>query len=426
MQEIVRIFKEIQANSSKNDKKAIISANADNQLFRECLVFLLDGNVTTGIKKSSLKKRVVDIGEYYNNWSDFMKYIATNNTGRDLDISIAQNTIRTLADTEEEKAFCEGMITKTLRLGCDKKTVNAVIPNLIPTWDVMLGSPKNKLRLKKDEKIFLSHKLNGNRGSYNGNGKLLSRQGKEFKGLEHVIEDIYKAGLKDFFVDGELIRKNVDGVSDGENFRIGTGIINSDGSNKEEISFVIFDLFPAYELESKESSAKYSQRKLDLLELKDTINRLGLKHIDVVEMVYEGTDHSVLDDKLAEADAKGWEGLMLNKDAVYKCKRSTDLIKLKTFFTCDLEVLDVVEGDGRLKGTFGALICKYKDNTVNVGSGYDDSTRSYIWQNREDVIGKIVEIKYKEESENKDTGLKSLQFPVFVGFRNDKTEESYN
>lgn len=244
MQEIVRIFKEIQANSSKNDKKAIISANADNQLFRECLVFLLDGNVTTGIKKSSLKKRVVDIGEYYNNWSDFMKYIATNNTGRDLDVSIAQNTIRTLADTEEEKAFCEGMITKTLRLGCDKKTVNAVIPNLIPTWDVMLGSPKNKLRLKKDEKIFLSHKLNGNRGSYNGNGKLLSRQGKEFKGLEHVIEDIYKAGLKDFFVDGELIRKNVDGVSDGENFRIGTGIINSDGSNKEEISFVIFDLFP--------------------------------------------------------------------------------------------------------------------------------------------------------------------------------------
>ena len=49
MLEVIRLFKEIQNTSSLNDKKAIITANKDNELFKKCLVFLLDGNITTGI-----------------------------------------------------------------------------------------------------------------------------------------------------------------------------------------------------------------------------------------------------------------------------------------------------------------------------------------------------------------------------------------
>lgn len=49
--EVIKLFKQIQDTSSLNDKKAIIIANKDNELFKECLRFLLDGNVTTGIAK---------------------------------------------------------------------------------------------------------------------------------------------------------------------------------------------------------------------------------------------------------------------------------------------------------------------------------------------------------------------------------------
>ena len=44
--------------------------------------------------------------------------------------------------------------------------------------------------------------------------------------------------------DGELIRKNIDNLSDSENFRIGTGIINSDDTDKSCIEFVLFDCLP--------------------------------------------------------------------------------------------------------------------------------------------------------------------------------------
>ena len=49
MKEVIKLFKQIQGTSSTNDKKAIIAANKDNELFKKCLVFLLDSNVTTGI-----------------------------------------------------------------------------------------------------------------------------------------------------------------------------------------------------------------------------------------------------------------------------------------------------------------------------------------------------------------------------------------
>ena len=55
MKEVIKLFKQIQETSSTNDKKAIIAANKDNELFKKCLKFLLDGNVVTGISSKKLK-----------------------------------------------------------------------------------------------------------------------------------------------------------------------------------------------------------------------------------------------------------------------------------------------------------------------------------------------------------------------------------
>ena len=51
--------------------------------------------------------------------------------------------------------------------------------------------------------------------------------------------------------------------------------------------------------------------------------------------------------------------------------------------------------------------------------------RKRIWQYPEDIIGKIITVKYKEETNNKDGGI-SIQFPVFETVRFDKNEPSYN
>ena len=68
----------------------------------------------------------------------------------------------------------------------------------------------------------------------------------------------------------------------------------------------------------------------------------------------------------------------------------------------------------------------YKGNNVNVGSGYSDIQREEFWSNKDNYIGRILEVKYKEESKDKTTGLLSLQFPTFVCIREEGKEVSYN
>lgn len=424
MEEVIKIFKQIQGTSGLNDKKAIIIANKDNEVFKQCLKFLLDGNVVTGISSKKLSKKVsVNINNTFNNtFEDCISYLEKNNTGTDVDIARIQYFIN--SQPKELQEFYEQMITKKFRLGADAKLVNKCIPGLIPTWDVQLGSSYEKMKLKEGTWFSLSQKLNGNRASFY-NGKLISRQGKEFTGMQHIISDLEQLGMG-WFYDGELIRKNIDNLSDGENFRIGTGIINSDLKSKNEIKFVIFDYFPESDIKKKESTAKYKLRREILNKLREVIEEKNLKNIEVVTMVYEGTDQSQIMKWLDYAVEHGWEGLMLNKDATYKCKRTTDLIKIKRFYTMDLPVVEVLEGEGRLKGTLGALVVKYKDNTVNIGSGFDDKTRKRFWENRESLIGRVVEVKYKEISKDKKTGLESLQFPIFVGLREKDKCVSYD
>ena len=428
MKEVIKLFKQIQETSSTKDKKAIIAANKDNELFKKCLVFLLDSNVTTGIaekKYDSLEAR--NSNWVHNNISkefcELLDYIKQHNTGRDEDIIQCQAWSCGLDN--DIKDFTRGMITKSIKLGCDKKVVNSAIPNLIPTFDVQLGTSIEKVKLLGNEKIFISRKLNGTRTAFVGD-KCMTRQGKEYKGLNHIISDLQKIVGTKMFVDGELLYKNKEGLSDSEAFQKGTGIAMSKDNDKSELKLVIFDMFPLDEFWNGKSKEPYSNRKKHLIELGEKITALGTDNLEIVQMCYEGYDHSEIWKWLDYAEQNDWEGVILNIDTPYECKRTKNLIKVKKFYTYDLEVVGVEEGTGRNKGTLGALVVKYKNNTVNVGSGFTDEERSYYWNNQNEIIGRVIEVKYKEITTDKKTGLESLQFPVYVGLREVGKEVSYN
>ena len=429
MLEVIKLFKQIQNTSSLNDKKSIITANKDNELFKKCLVFLLDGNITTGIaekKYDSLEARCSDWkhNDIGTEFCELMDYIKTHNTGRDEDVIQVQAWCYALDD--EIKKFTRGMIIKKIKLGIDVKGVNKAIPNLIPTWEVQQAYPLADKNEPKDGEWFaLSQKLNGNN---NGvlDGKCISRQGKEFTGMEHIITDINKLSFKDMFFNGELIRKNTDNLPDDENFQIGTGVINSDDIDKNCIKFVIYEMLPKSEFLSGESKLTYKQRRKTYLDpLAEEISTLGLENIEVVPLVYEGTDKSKIQELLDKADNDGWEGLMLNKDTKWKNKRNNGILKVKSFKHCDVICKDVVEGSGKYKGTLGNIVCDYKGYDLGVGSGFTDEQRNYYWNNHNEIIGKVVTVKYKSETKNKDGGV-SVQFPTFVIVREEGKEVSYN
>ena len=430
MKEVIKLFKQIQETSSLNDKKKIIVENRDNELFKKCLKFLLDGNIITGISDKKISKNVLPSSELapyylsaYSSFEDVIKYLEVNNTGKDDDIYEIQAFLS--GQVDEDKEFYSQMITKKFRLGADSKLVNKCIPGLISTFDVMLGTSIEKVKLKGDEKIFISQKLNGTRCAFIGD-KCMTRQGKEYIGLQHIIDDLKRFVGTHMFVDGELVYKNEEGLSDSEAFQKGTGIAMSKEEDKSDLKLVIFDIFPLNEFWHGASKKTYSERAKILDDLSRILYLSDCENLEVVDCIYEGNDHSNIWTCLDKAEENDWEGVMINLDTPYECKRSKNLIKVKKFYTYDLEVIDMEEGDGRNKGTLGALVVKYKNNTVNVGSGFTDDERKYLWENKEDIIGRVIEVKFKEITVDKKTGLESLQFPVFCGVRELGKEPSYN
>lgn len=418
MKEVIKLFKHIQETSSINDKKAIITANKDNELFKKCLVFLLDGNINTGLSVKKIKKKVIKNEYILQTFKDVMKYLSQNNTGTDNDISMIQAF---LDEHKEDREFYEQMITKSFRLGADSKVVNSVIPGLIPTFEIQLGTSVEKCKLVDGTYISISRKMNGTRCVFL-NGQMKSRQNKLYNGLDHIIADIQELGLEDFFIDGELVYKNEEGLSDSDAFQKGCSIAMSKDNDKSQLKLVVFDIFPKEEfLNLHTSKNTYKERRKDLDKLEESIIASGITNLSVVERLYEGTDHSQIWKWLDYADEDmGWEGIMINLDTPYECKRTKNLIKVKRFFEKDLRCTKVnIATTGKYKGIMGSITCNYFDNTVDVGSGFTDEQREYYAKHQEEIVGKIVSIKYKEETQNKD-GCKSLQFPVYMGILIDR------
>ena len=441
--EIYKFCHKLKCTSSTNEKKAIISYYRGNTVIEEFLKFLFDKTIVTGISKQKIKKVLrgqVDLPCECDSFIEMLEYIKAHNTGTDADINVCQTYIAAVynqvlsapgdlskIDALEYKETLEKIITKSLRLGIDTKLVNAAIPGLIRVHEVQQANALKNVKLKDNEWICLSEKLNGNRATYI-DGKLISRQGKEFTNVDHIIHDLNR--LRSMFdvnmvFDGEIIRKNVDNLSDNENFRIGTGLLTSDAEDKTALSFVIFDLLPCSEFEKGQSNLTYRDRLNTMRGIAQSISQGAYNHVDVVDFLYEGTDHSMIQKCLANMDAAGKEGCMLARDVPYYCKRHNGILKVKTFYTMDLKVVGFEEGNGRFKNTLGALVVEYKDNTVGVG-GFTDTMRDKIWNNREQYLGSVAEVRYKEITHDKGTGKESLQFPTFVQFREKGKQISYD
>ena len=387
--------------------------------------FLLDPAIVTGLSDAKINKKVAakpDIDIQYLSCGYLYIMGAGHNTGSDTSIATIQNYLHKNPEYEE---FLKRLFTKNLPIGVEAATINKVYgEEIIPVWEVQQGYPIDKYKFKKGELIFASRKLNGVRGTY-FRGNIISRQAQKFKGLDHIVKDIEEIIGTDYAVDGELIRKNVDGLTDGQNFRETISIINSDGNDKSLIKFVVFDIVPVDEFEKDACTEKYSVRKKRLLYLKNKIQKNGTQNIEVVQMVYEGTDVNDVYDWLDYAVKHDWEGLVVNRQVPYRRTRHNGCLKVKRFYTVDLQITAIEEGQNRLDGTMGALVVDYKGNELRIGSGFDDATRTAVWANPDNYIGKIVEVKFKEKSCDKKTGLESLQFPTFVRFRDDKNEVSY-
>ena len=412
--EVKGLFDKIANTSGKNDKIKIIKQNKDNELFVECLKFLLDSDIVTGLSKKKINKKVAVMGYRLETIEEAMEYLKQHNSGKDSDIAM----IKDFCDRQEGcKLFCEGLFTKSLKIGVDVKGVNKAIPNLIPSFDIMLGSKGELDKLPKGMK-FVTEKYDGVRCfTQIRDGKIImkSRQNKVFEGLVDIKSAIADLGLDNVCLDGELLA--IDSPYETV-YKDTMKIVSTKDEEKHGVKYMLFDIIPLSEFDNKEGKMKYSDRRVWLDTIKES------RFINVAPILYKGTDIDEVLKVLDECRGNGAEGCMINTDKPYEFKRSKVLQKLKVMSTCDLRVIGFEEGDGKLKGTLGKIICNYKGFDLGVGSGFSEAMRDEIWNNQDKYLGKISEIQYFEETNNDEGGL-SLRFPVFKQWRFDKEEESY-
>lgn len=416
LRRVKEIFDKIAGVSGKKSKETIIKQNADNELFLECLKFLLDSDITTGLSKKKINKKVKVYENTCDDIRDMFIYLSLHNSGTDINIGVVQGYINSL--DEDLQDFVRGLLTKSLKIGADTKTVNKVIPGLIYTFEIMLGSKADLNKLPKGDK-FVTEKFDGQRCFTiikNGKITMKSRQNKEITGLIEVLKSIKQTGLNNVCLDGELLAINSDYESV---YKDTMKIISTKSEVKTGVKYMVFDIITLDEFENKKKTDIYSIRRSVLENIKET------EFLKVTPILYHGNDNDKVLEILNKCRQNGAEGCMINLDKSYEFKRSKTLLKLKVMNSCDLKIIGFEEGDGKYKGTLGNLICDYKGYQLGVGSGFSDKQREQIWNNQEKYLNRIVEIQYFEETYNDKGGL-SLRFPIFKCVRELGKEVSYD
>lgn len=375
-----------------------------------------------------------------NPWEDFFDLLQElsdrRRTGNDAREAIQEMSYR--FDSDEWNLFLAPILRRDMRCGVSTTTFNKVVKKThyeIPVFSCQLATNSEGRPEMKGIKR-LEPKLDGVRvimavgfPDYGGiNVVCYSRNGKIFENFKHIEEQIENyadhlrkaVGVKNsgFVLDGEVV-----GNSFQELMRQARR--KEDVQNDDSV-FHIFDVVPIEDFLRGHWNAQLSKRLAILEKMQPTIDKMAnvelLPHIQVDLDTDEG--QAELHKYAQDMVAAGYEGIMIKDlDAPYECARSKSWLKWKPTITVDLEVIGIEEGTGRNKGRLGALVCSGndhgKDITVNAGSGFSDKERKQLWEDRNVIFGRTVEIMADAVTQNQD-GTYSLRFPRFVRFRDDK------
>lgn len=447
---VYEIFKKIEATASKIDKVQIIKDNADNKEFVEYLKFLYDDMITTGLSSKKISKDVKETDAnrkevYYGNPLGVMEYLKENNTGTDKDIAFVQRYLGSfimLDGTMRMNDYIDWLkqvFTKSYKCGITASSVNKAIPNLIPEFKVMLANSYEKFSDRVKDTFYLTLKLDGHRtlafiifeDGKVSDIKFRTRKGHEITGLSEIKNEMIDslnatkfAKTENIVLDGEITV--LDDTTNPESvFQSTSKIIRKDGE-KTGLKFHVFDCL-------KESDFWLGKSKLIYTERRGSIEAMfkncfvNTKHIVKVPILYSGSDATEIAKWSDKVTKLGYEGIMLNTSGgFYRTKRTPDLLKVKKFHSADILCTGVFEGEGRLVGKLGGIYVDFKGTKVGVGTGFNDEQRKYYWNNQDEIVGKIVEIKYFEESTNQNDDSISLRFPVFISVREDKGKGDVN
>ena len=427
------VISTLEDHNSRLDKEAIILAQAEqgnDEFFQGCQL-TLDAMVTFGVKKVPTHSGPDGQGLPWNVFLD----LANKLKNRELTGHDARDAIElclTVATQNQWNNWYRRILIKDLRCGVSEKTINKVVEKkyasyTIPVFGCQLAHDSANHESKVSGKKLIEVKLDGVRVitivRRDGRVDMFSRNGKELANFPHIVEQISnvvkRKGSKDqidVVLDGEIMSSSFQDlmkqVHRKDNVEAGDAVLN------------LFDVVPLADFEKgiydKDQTTRSQMIKFWVDSYQDLMPNVTYVANELVDLDTDAGKKRFKEINQMAIDG-GYEGIMIKDPlAGYECKRSVAWLKLKPFIEVSLTVTAVEEGTGRNVGKLGALVCEGVDDgrdiSVNVGSGFTDANRDNYWTDREEVVGKIVEVRADAITQNQD-GTYSLRFPRFLTFR---------
>jgi len=286
----------------------------------------------------------------------------------------------------------------------------------------MLAYPVNKKPIDYSKPVFVQPKLDGVRCviQYENrpietddlSGKLTenvvvaySRTGKEWKNIEHILEQ-----LKPFFakypyviLDGELYNHNL--RNDFE--KIISLVRKSKPTDQDRLDASKLTQFHCYDIIDEEMPFHL---RIDFVN--EALLLMGNSiHIVDTEMV-EHEKHTKLAHK--ENLKYGYEGSIIRTNETYACKRSHSLRKIKDFHDSEATLTGWVEGKGKRIGTIGKFTAVDSEGN-EFGMPVMDKFKilQANFETMKDWVGQEATFTYFER-----TKAGSYRHPLFKAIRN--------
>ncbi len=441
------VIAQLEATSGRLDKERIIRTAWDQGCveFFEGARLAYHAMVTFGVKKAPQIEDADMPGFVSTITWDKYKTLLDRLAKRELTGNAARDALRDAANissTVEWNGWYRRVVLKDLKCGITESTINKVLEDcegaeqyIIPVFSCQLAKNAEDHPKKLKGWKYLDPKLDGVRilsiiDIDNKTVTQYSRDGRQNDRFEHIANDLAKLipSLKQSIVlDGEMVSRNFQELMKQLN--------RKENVDTKDAKLALFDIVPLSDFVAGE--CKMSQR--DRQDVLTGFIPLLKEHCG--ERVYVIPKKAIdLDTPEGQAEFKqfnnetvaaGYEGIMIKDPAAtYRTKRTDAWLKMKPFITVDLKVISVEPGkeDSRFKHTMGNLVCRGVDQNklieVSVGSGFSEELRDEIWNNRDTVVGRTVEIKGDVLTKNQDSDdVWSVRFPTFMGFRNDKVAE---
>jgi DNA ligase-1 len=425
LRELRVIVDDLNSTNSTNEKKDILTKYKNNEFLKQVLFYTYNPFYQYFVTPASLEKRYNDdLGKAGKKYTSIFELLDDLRYRKITGHTAIQAVNDFVFEFESYKDLIYKIVGKDLEIRMGDSLINKIIPNLIPTFDCALAANFEDVDVDfVTDKWFASRKLDGCRClvivNSTGNVSSWSRQGNQFETIEKVEQAVKQMCLKNVVFDGEICLVDVDGNEDFQ------GIMKQIRKKDHQIAspkYLIFDLLTLKEFESKKGSTPYADRY-------DALHILLGHREDCLQVVKQTVIKSAeqFSTMLTDSGANGWEVLMLRKNVGYEGKRSKSLVKCKSYQDAEYTVTGYEIGPFRMiengreitKDVLSNVIINHKGNEVSVGSGFTIEEREYFAANPSEIVGKIITVKYFQESKNQ-SGKYSLRFPTVKVIHGDK------